>query len=172
MSNRPSSQEYAEYYGKYVQYAPEEDIASALETQSHYTLDVFDSFTDDQAGRLRGTTKWTLKETLGHLIDAERVFAYRAMRIARGDKTPLPGFEQDDYIAGGNFNERDWDNLIAEYSALRQSTVAFARGTTAEHLERMGTASNNPVSARALLYITVGHERRHLELMKQHVTEK
>ena len=172
MSNRPTDKEYAEYYGKYVAFAPEEDVAAALEAQSHYTLDVFNSFTDEQAGRLRGTKKWTLKETLGHLIDGERVFVYRAMRIARGDKTPLPGFEQDDYIAGGNFNERDWDNLIAEYSALRQATIAFTRGTSPEHLARMGTASDNPVSARALLYITVGHERRHLELMKQHVTER
>jgi uncharacterized damage-inducible protein DinB len=167
MSNRPTEQEYAPYYGNYVNHAPEEDVAAALEAQSHYTLDILNSFTDEQAGSLRGTTKWTLKETLGHLCDAERVFAYRAMRIARGDKTPLAGFEQDDFIAGGNFNERDWENLIAEYSALRQATIAFARGTSAEHLQRMGTASEKPVSARALLYITVGHERRHVELIKQ-----
>jgi uncharacterized damage-inducible protein DinB len=168
MSNRPSENEYSIYYGKYVAFAPEEDVAAALEAQSHYTLDVLNSFTDEQAGRLRGTTNWSLKETLGHLVDAERVFAYRAMRIARGDKTPLPGFEQDNFIAGGNFNERDWDNLIAEYSALRKATIAFARGTLPEHLARMGTASENPVSARALLYITVGHERRHIEMLKQH----
>jgi uncharacterized damage-inducible protein DinB len=172
MSNRPTDQEYSAYYGKYVQYAPEEDVAAALEAQAHYTLDVLNSFTDEQAGRLRGTTKWSLKETLGHLIDGERVFTYRAMRIARGDKTPLPGFEQDDYVAAGNFNERDWDGLIAEYSAQRRATIAFARGTSAEHLARMGTASDNPVSARALLYITVGHERRHIEMLKQHVAEK
>ena len=168
MSNRPTEKEYAEYYGRYVKYAPEEDVAAALEAQSHYTLDVLNSFSDEQAGRLHGTTNWTLKETLGHLIDGERVFVYRAMRIARGDKTPLPGFEQDDYIAGGDFNQRDWENLIAEYSALRQATVAFARGTSAEHLLRMGTASDNPVSARALLFITVGHERRHIEMLKEH----
>jgi uncharacterized damage-inducible protein DinB len=168
MSNRPNENEYAPYYGDYVSRAPEEDVAAALEAQSHYTLDILNSFDDEQAATLHGTTKWSLKETLGHLCDAERVFGYRAMRIARGDKTPLPGFEQDDYIAGGNFNERDWDNLIAEYSALRQATIAFARGTSPEHLERMGTASDNPVSARALLYITVGHERRHVELIRQH----
>ncbi len=168
MSNRPTEQEYSAYYGKYVAYAPEEDVAAALEAQSNYTLDVLNAFTDEQAGRLRGTTQWTLKETLGHLIDGERVFVYRAMRIARGDKTPLASFEQDSYIAGGDFNSREWDNLIAEYSALRQATIAFARGTSPEHLARMGTASENPVSARALLYITVGHERRHIEMLKEH----
>jgi len=168
MSKRPTEQEYAPFYAGYVDRAPEEDIAAALEVQSNYTLEIVNSFDDEQASTAHGTTKWTLKETLGHLIDAERVFIYRAMRIARGDKTPLASFEQDDYIAAGNFNERDWDNQIAEYTALRQATIAFARGTSPEHLSRMGTASEKPVSARALLYITVGHERRHIELIKQH----
>jgi len=168
MSNRPTEKEYAPFYGDYVSRAPEEDVAAALEAQSHYTLEILNSFDDEQASTLRGTTNWTLKETLGHLCDAERVFAYRAMRIARGDKTPLASFEQDDYIAGGNFNDREWDNQIAEYAALRQATIAFARGTSPEHLARMGTASEKPVSARALLYITVGHERRHIELIRQH----
>ena len=171
MSNRPTAQEYAPFYADYVSRAPEEDIAAALEAESRYTLDVLNAFTDEQAGRLHGTTKWTLKETLGHLCDAERVFAYRAMRIARGDKIPLPGFEQDDYVAAGKFNARNWDDLIAEYAALRKATIAFARGTSAEHLARMGTASEKPVSARALLYITVGHERRHIELIKQHAKD-
>ncbi|HVZ17100.1 MAG TPA: DinB family protein [Terriglobales bacterium] len=168
MSNRPTEQEYAAFYADYVSRVPEEDVAAALEAQSRYTLDVLNSFSNEEAGRLHGTTKWTLKETLGHLCDGERVFSYRAMRIARGDRTPLASFEQDDYVAEGNFNERDWDNLIAEYSALRRATIAFARGTSPEYLSRMGTASENPVSARALLYITVGHERRHIELMREH----
>lgn len=167
MSNRPTDQEYAPFYADYVSRAPEEDIAAALEAQSHYTLDVLNSFTDEQATKLHGTSKWTLKETLGHLVDAERVFAYRAMRIARGDQTPLASFEQDDYIAGGNFNARNWDDQIGEYAALRKATIAFARGTSFEHLARTGTASGKTVSARALLYITVGHERRHIELIKE-----
>lgn len=168
MSNRPTEQEYAAYYADYVSRVPEEDVAAALEAESHYTLDILNSFTDEQAGRLYGTTKWTLKQTLGHLCDAERVFAYRAMRIARGDKTPLPGFEQDDFVAAGNFNSRSWDSLIGEYRDLRKATIALARGTSPDHLARMGTASDKPVSARALLFIAVGHERRHIELIKAH----
>ena len=167
MSNRPTDQEYAPFYADYVNRAPEEDIAAALEAQSHYTLDVLNSFTDEEAGSLRGTTEWTLKETLGHLVDGERVFVYRAMRIARGDKTPLASFEQDDYVAGGDFNARNWEEQIAEYESLRKATISFARGTSAEHLGRTGTASGKTVSARALLYITVGHERRHIELIKE-----
>ena len=168
MSNRPTNQEYGQWYADYVSRVPEEDIVAAFEASTHYTTDVLQSFTDEQAGRLRGTTKWTLKETLGHLCDAERVFSYRAMRIARGDKTPLPGFEQDDFVASGNFSDRNWDDLIEEYSALRRATKVFARSLTPEMLRQIGTASENPVSTRALLYIMVGHERRHLELIKEH----
>jgi uncharacterized damage-inducible protein DinB len=167
MSNRPTDKEYAPFYADYVSRAPEEDVAAALQAQSHYTSEILNSFDDEQASRLRGTSQWTLKETLGHLIDAERVFTYRAMRIARGDQTPLAAFEQDDYVAAGNFNERDWDELIAELGALRKATISFAKGTSAEHLARLGTASGKTVSARALLFITVGHERRHVELIKQ-----
>src|SRR5262249_6312114 len=131
---------------------------------------VLESFSNEQASRLKGTKKWTLKETLGHLCDAERVFSYRAMRIARGDKTPLPGFEQDDFVASGNFAARDWDDLIEEWSALRRATISLARSMTPEMHTQLGTASDNPVSARALLYITVGHERRHVELIRQNAS--
>src|SRR4051812_35666530 len=168
MSNRPTDKEYGQWYADYVSRVPEEDIIAALEATTHYPTDVLESFNDEQASTLHGTTKWTLKQTLGHLCDAERIFSYRAMRIARGDKTPLPGFEQDDFVASGNFGARDWDDLIEEYSALRRATLVFARSLTPEMLLQVGTASDNPVSTRALLYMTVGHERRHVELMKQH----
>ena len=172
MSNRPATGEYGDWYADYVSRVPEEDIVAAFEASTKYTTGVLESFADEEANRLHGTTKWTLKETLGHLCDAERVFGYRAMRIARGDKTPLPGFEQDDFVANGNFNARDWSSLIEEWSALRKATIALARSLSPEELQQLGTASNNPVSVRALLYITVGHERRHLELLKEHAREK
>ena len=167
MSNRPTDKEYGQWYVDYVNRVPEEDIVAALEASTKFTTDVLESFSDEQTSRLHGTTRWTLKETLGHLCDAERVFSYRAMRIARGDKTPLPGFEQDDFVASGNFGARDWDSLVNEYTSLRKATIELARSLSPEALLQVGTASNNPVSARALLYITVGHERRHVELIRQ-----
>jgi uncharacterized damage-inducible protein DinB len=160
--------EYGEWYADYVSRVPEEDIVAALEASTKYTGDVLDSFSDEQAARLHGTSKWTLKETLGHLCDAERVFSYRAMRIARSDKTPLAGFEQDEFVANGKFAERDWNDLVQEWQALRRATIALARSMTPEMMNNVGTASNLPVSTRALFYIIVGHERRHVELMKQH----
>ena len=168
MSNRPTNTEYGEWYADYVSRVPEEDIVAALEASTKYTTDVLESFTEEQASRLLGNRQWTLKQVLGHLCDGERVFSYRTMRIARGDKTPLPGFEQDDFVANGNFAARDWSSLIEEYTALRKATIVLAKSLTPEMLLRMGTASDNPVSARAILYIIVGHERRHVELIRQH----
>jgi uncharacterized damage-inducible protein DinB len=169
MSNRPiAGKEYGAYYEEYVGRAPEEDIVAALEASTKYTLDLLQSFDEEQAGKLRGTTKWTLKETLGHLCDAERVFAYRAMRIGRGDKTPLAAFDQDDFVAAANSNARRWADLVEEYSALRRATIALARSLGPEAMQRIGAASGKPVSARALFYIAVGHERRHVELIKEH----
>lgn len=168
MSNRPTDTEYGAWYADYVSRVPEEDIVAALEASTKYTTDVLESFTDEQASKLLGNRQWTLKEVLGHLCDGERVFAYRTMRISRGDKTPLPGFEQDDYVANGNFGAREWSSLIEEYSALRRATIELAKSLTPEMLLQMGTASDSPVSARAILYIIVGHERRHVELIRQH----
>lgn len=171
MSDRPTPNEYAEYYADYVSRVPEDNIVAALEASTRYTTEVLESFTEEQAERLHGTTKWTLKETLGHLCDGERIFSYRALRIGRGDKTPLPGFEQDDFVASANSNDRSWQDLISEYSALRKATIALARSLSSQAMQNMGTASTYPVSARALFYITVGHERRHVELIKKHATK-
>src|SRR3954471_4968541 len=135
MSNRPTDKEYGQWYADYVSRVPEEDIIAALEATTHYTTDVLESFNDEQATTRRGTTKWTLKETLGHLCDAERVFSYRAMRIARGDKTPLPGFEQDDFVASANSNARQWEDMVAEYSALRKATIALARSLSPQAMQ-------------------------------------
>ena len=169
MSNRPvAEKEFASFYADYVSRVPEEDVIAALEASTKYTLEVLGAFDEDQASTLHGTTKWTLKETLGHLCDGERVFSYRAMRIARGDLTPLPGFEQDDFVATANSNARLWSDLIDEYSSLRRATITLAKSLSPEAMQRIGTASDHPVSARALFYIMVGHERRHVELMKQH----
>ncbi len=111
--------------------------------------------------------EWTVKEILVHVMDSERVFAYRALRIARNDMTPLPGFEQDDYVPYSGANARSLDNIFAEYAAIRAGTLTFFESLDDAAWLRIGTASNHPVSVRALAYIIAGHELYHLASIKQ-----
>jgi len=111
--------------------------------------------------------KWSIKEVAGHIVDTERIMAYRLLRIARGDSTPLPGFEQDDYVRDGNFASRTLANLIEEFRLVRAATLALLQGLDGEALVRRGLADGKPVSARALAYIIAGHERHHLDILQQ-----
>jgi hypothetical protein len=108
-----------------------------------------------------------VREVAGHMIDAERIFAYRALRIARGDTTPLPGFEQDDYIRGGSFDKIRWSALIEEFDLVRRGNILLFSGFSEEAWTRTGTASNAPVSARALAWIIAGHELHHRQVIEE-----
>lgn len=166
MIARPESSEYATFYADYVRRVPENNVCDFLDSQLCDYLKVFIGVSDDQAGKPRIEGEWTLKEVIGHLCDAERVFGYRALRIARGDKTPLAGFEQDDYVLAAHYNRRRLSDLLGEFAHLRSANVALFRSFTDEDSERLGTASDAAVSARALTYITAGHAARHLELIR------
>ncbi len=111
--------------------------------------------------------KWTVKDILLHIIDTERIFAYRALRIARQDKTPLAGFDQDDYVASGNTNVRSLENLIEEYKSVRQSTISLYESFNSSELMEIGEASGFPISVRALGYIITGHENHHNQVIKE-----
>ena len=111
--------------------------------------------------------KWTIKEVLVHLVDDERIYAYRALCFARNEKTPLPGFEQDDYIASSNANDRSVGNILREYEAVRKATIALYQGLDDVALLRSGIANNNKVTVRALGYHIAGHELHHLNIMKE-----
>jgi hypothetical protein len=111
--------------------------------------------------------KWTVKEVLGHVTDTERIFAYRALRIARGDHKPLSGFEQDDYVRAGGFGERSLADLAEEFGQVRSATVALLRPLGDEAWSRRGVANNNEVTVRALAFIIAGHELHHREILKE-----
>lgn len=166
INTRPGANEYAAFYADYVRRANEADIVEALKAQRDATISFLRTVPEAQAGKLKGTTNWTIKQVVEHLCDAERVFSYRALRFARGDEKPLQSFEQDDYVANGVANQRTLASLIEEYSALRAATIAFAASLTDQMAKRTGVASGKRVSVRALLRITVGHDRRHLEIMQ------
>jgi hypothetical protein len=164
--NRPEKDEHAPYYEKYVSLVPEDNILSVLEKQLGSSLDLFKSISEDQADKSYEPGKWSIKELLGHLIDSERIFAYRALRFARNDKSPLASFEQDDYISNANFGECKFSNLVSEYEHLRRANLHLFQNLTHEAWLRRGTASNAEVSVRALAYIIAGHERHHLNILK------
>ena len=164
MTTKPGTDEYAPYYGKYVTLVPEGDIVATLASQINETLALLRAIPEEKGCHAYAPGKWSIKQSLGHLIDTERIMAYRALRIARHDKTALAGFEQDDFVAHSDFNARTLADLIEEFAVVRQATLHLLKHLRAVDWEQMGTASENPVTARALAYIIAGHELYHREL--------
>jgi uncharacterized damage-inducible protein DinB len=128
---------------------------------------LFGSLDDTAALARYAPGKWSIKEILGHLTDAERIFAYRLLRVARGDATPLPGFDEKAYVPAARFDERPLRALAAEFRAVRLSSVALASGIPSTSWSMVGQASGKPVSARALVYIIVGHVAHHLGVLRE-----
>jgi hypothetical protein len=164
---RPEKGEYAEYYERYISLVEETDIVAALENQLLELREIFQKISEEKSHYAYGPDKWTIKEVLGHLSDGERIFAYRALRISRADKTPIEGFEQDGYIENSNFNNTPLTELTAELLYLRQANLIFFKSLTDQAWQRTGTASENPVSVRALAYIMAGHIRHHLKILTE-----
>ncbi len=164
---RPAADEYFDYYGKYIALVPDGDLLATLEQQNADTAALLASVTPARADFAYGPGKWTIKEVVGHLCDAERVFAYRAMRFGRADATALASFDENTYVPAGKFGERTLTDLVEEFRAIRAGTLHLARHFDAEALGRQGTASGHPISVRALLYIIAGHERHHVTLLKE-----
>ncbi len=165
--NRPDPTEYAEYYERYVSLVPEEDLGPVLAAQPEEIKTALDGVPDEKGTYAYADGKWTIKELLSHIIDGERIFAYRALRISRGDKTPIEGFEQDDYIANSNANNRTFADLLDEFTLERQANLRLFAHLTDENSKRIGTASDNPVSARAIAWIMAGHIRHHIGVLKE-----
>lgn len=164
---RPGSDEYAPFYHGYVDHVPDGDVRDHLRTQIHETIALLSGISDARAERAYGAGKWTLKEVVGHMCDTERVFGYRLLRIARGDLTPLPGFEQDEWVPRSGANQRSLANLILEFAAIRAATLLLVDSLSDEAWLRRGTASGRSISARALVYICAGHERHHVNIMRE-----
>ena len=163
----PDSSEYAPYYGRYISLVPGQDIVAALEDQPQETLALLSGLSEEQGDYRYAPGKWSIKEMLGPVNDTERVFAYRALRFARNDQTPLASFEQDDYVRSGNAGNCRLADLIEEFVCVRRATVWLFRQLSAEAWMRRGVASDNPVSVRAAAYIIAGHELHHRRILEQ-----
>lgn len=164
---RPEPGEFAPYYERYISLVAGTDILGTLDAQRRQTLLLL-SGRDDRDGEYRyAPGKWSAKEVLGHVCDTERVFAYRALRIARGDQTPLAGFEQDDYVKNSPFAKAPMEEIIEDYIAVRRASITLFRNLDEAAWVRRGVANKNEVSVRALAYIIAGHELHHRRILEE-----
>jgi hypothetical protein len=166
MIQSPEASEYPPYYGRYISLVPAEPILELLEKELDTTLALLRDLTPAQAASRYAPDKWSIKEVVGHMIDTERIFAYRALRFARNDRTPLPGFEQDDYMPHARFDERELSDLLDEFLHVRKANLGLFRPLDAAAWDRKGIASGGEISVRSLAYILVGHEIHHREILK------
>ena len=168
---RPAPTEYAPYYAKYLALVPEDDVLPALEAQLGETLAVMRAAPESQGGVRHPPYTWTVKEVVGHLTDTERVMGYRALRFARGDTTPLPGFDEEAYAPAGQFDRLSLAALTAEHEAVRRSHLYLFRHLPGAAWDRGGKANDAPVTVRALAYIMAGHGRHHTAILRKRLSQ-
>jgi len=161
------STEYVNYYKPYIEALGEVDLLNELEHSFITFIDFLKTIPTEKLEYRYAEGKWTIKDIVQHLIDAERIFAYRALRIARKDQTPLPGFEENEYVETAFANNRTMEDLIEEFTIVRKATFSLFKTFTEEQLMQMGTASDKPVSVRAIGFITLGHQKHHEKIIKE-----
>ena len=160
--------EYNEYFSRYISLVSDNtDLKKGYENDKKMVIDFFSAIPKDKLEYLYQPDKWTIKELLQHIIDTERIFMYRCLRVARGDKTPLAGFEQNDYIIPSRANSKTLVSLLEEYIITRQYSIVLLKSFTDEDLRRIGIASGNEMSARAAAFSTIGHEIWHMNIIKE-----
>ena len=150
----------------YIKRVPELDPVIVCASQIEDTAALLRGLSDADAMHRYARDKWSVKEIVGHLADIERIMAYRALRIARGDTTPLPGFDENAYVPVAKFDTRSLADLVGELRTARAATLALLRTFDADAWRRRGTASDKPVSVRAIAYMIPGHERHHVEILR------
>lgn len=165
--SRPQPDEYADYYAGYINRVPEGDLFEILAQQIQPLRSLLSNLSDEQANFRYTPDAWSIKEVVGHVCDGERVFAYRAFNFSRNDQNTLPGFDQNDFVIEANFDSRPLTDLLDEFELLRRANVLTFKHISDEASRRRGTASNNPISVRALLYILAGHVLHHIEDLKK-----
>ena len=164
---RPLPATFSDHFTHYVNMVKGENFLSSLNNQTHDLEAILDSITEEKSTFKYGENKWTIKEVLLHLSDSERVFAYRALVIARGEKNPLPNFDENSYATYSHANDRNWSDLVKEFFAARKSTEALFHSFAEEDLNQSGTASGSAVSVLALCFILVGHAAHHVHILHE-----
>jgi hypothetical protein len=164
---RPHASEYAPFFQGYISAVPEGDVVTLLREGGRELVGAVGGLSEHRAGFRYAEDKWTVREVIGHLIDAERIFSYRALRIARGDATPLPGFDENEYVRAAHSDERTIGDLTQEFAAVRESTVLLFQSLPEDAWVRRGISNGKEISVRALAYIADGHMRHHLRILRE-----
>ncbi|MFV5693153.1 DinB family protein [Flavobacterium sp. LT1R49] len=159
--------EYSEFNATYIKAAGNIEMIEELEICLHDFIRFVQNIPMDKFDYRYAEGKWTIKDIIQHIIDTERIFGYRALRISRNDKTPLHGFEENDYVDNTNANDRNIQNLLTELSAVRHSNLFLFKSFSEEQLKRIGTASNNEISVRAIGFILIGHQKHHQKVFQE-----
>lgn len=167
-SGRPAPDEYAPYAQADIDYVTGTDAIGALRAQAETVLAVLTPLPEETVAGLRyAPEKWTVREVIGHMIDDERIFAYRALCLARQDRRPLPGFDENDYVAGAGFESRRWADLLTEYRIVRQASLVLFGGLSSEAWLRRGAVNGYEASVRGLAFHVAGHELHHLRILQE-----
>lgn len=167
LTSRPVDSEFAPYYATYIEKVPEGSIIDTLQQQNVVMMDLLSSLAEEQANYRYAPEKWSIKEVVGHLLDAERIFVCRALRFARNDQTALPGFEENDYVLHGDFDSRTVESLAQEYKHIRLATLDLFISFREEVWSRYGSANGVNFSVRALAWIIAGHELHHKGVIEE-----
>jgi uncharacterized protein (TIGR03083 family) len=165
--SRPLPGEYSEGYAPYIAAAVEGDVLTLLQGQMGEVAALFAGLSETQGAFRYAPGKWSLKDLLQHLSDAERIFAYRCLRIGRGDATPMPGFEEDAYAAAAQADARSMADLLADWRAVRSASLSLFRSLPDEAWGNQGTTNNRPITARCIRYIALGHAAHHLAVIRE-----
>lgn len=164
---RPEPGEFDSYYTRYLDAVPDGDLLRLLEEGAEEALNLLRAFGEEHGERRYAPGKWTVKEVVGHVTDTERVFAYRALHIARADETALPSFDHDLYVASAGFNRRSLADLAEEFADVRKATIKLLAGLDAPALTRSGGVSGHPMTVRAAAWIIAGHAQHHAQMLRQ-----
>lgn len=164
---RPDLSRVPEWYHGYINKVKEDDLSAAFNSQTSAFMKFLEELPEAKRDYRYADDKWTVKEVLQHIIDAERIFAYRALRFARKDSTPLPGFDENEYAKNALVTNRGWNNMVEEFSALRKSTELMFASFSDEELELSGIASEKPVYVLGIGFIIIGHIAHHWDIIKE-----
>ena len=164
---RPQPDEHAPYFSRYIELVPEEDLLGAIETQTRETAALLAGVGEEKAAFRYAPDKWSIKQLVGHVTDAERVFAFRLLAFARGEQSPLPGFDENVYVENAGFDARPFAELLDAFAATRRATLLLLRGLPPEAWTRSGTANEKPISVRAVAYTLLGHELHHVKVLRE-----